>query len=357
MPPVVRSPAVFPAALQGPAAAVETRISDLLGAETERWAAVDPMLVEPLGALLEFVANGGKRLRPAFVLTAFGGAGGSAADPLVVDAAAAVELVHTFALVHDDVMDGSPTRRGAPALHRRFADRHERETWRGESRRYGEGLAILAGDFALVYADVLMRGAPAVARRVFDELRIELCVGQSLDLMATAQATTDGAVARRIAVYKSGKYTVERPLHLGAALAGRLDEMAESLSAVGLPLGRAFQLRDDVLGAFGETENLGKPVGDDLREGKATPLLALAYERAGAADREVLGRIGSPELDGETVTAVRRVIVGTGALEAVEDEITVLVGEARAAIERTSLTAAARSDLHDLAGYVAWRDR
>ncbi|MFM7224302.1 MAG: polyprenyl synthetase family protein [Actinomycetota bacterium] len=357
MPPVVRPSAAFPDALLAAAEAVERRIADLLGTEVERWSTVDPLLAEPLGALREFVANGGKRLRPAFVHAAYTGAGGDALDPIAVDGAAAVELVHTFALVHEDVMDGSKTRRGAAALHQRFGADHSNAGWRGEARRFGEGLAILVGDFAIVYADTLMAAAGPEARAIYDELRIELCVGQSLDLMATARGRIDGGVARRIAVYKSGKYTVERPLHLGAALAGRLPELATALSAIGLPLGRAFQLRDDVLGAFGEHSALGKPVGDDLREGKATPLLALAYERTDAAGRAVLDRVGAPDLGKDDIACIGKVINASGALSAIEAEIEILVEEARTAVDAAPLSAPARAALHDLAGYVAWRDR
>ncbi len=148
---------------------------------------------------------------------------------------------------------------------------------------------------------MLLRGAPEAAQAVFDELRVELCVGQSLDLVGTATARTDAASARRIATYKSGKYTVERPLHLGAALAGRYAELADPLSAVGLPMGEAFQLRDDVLGAFGESAVTGKPVGDDLREGKPTPLVAIATARAADGDRELLAQLGSSDLTGADV--------------------------------------------------------
>ncbi len=154
---------------------------------------------------------------------------------MVVDAGAALELLHTFALVHDDVMDGSDRRRGLPAVHRRFITEHGDARWRGEPRRFGEGAAILVGDFAFVYADMLFAGAPVPARRIFDELRVELCVGQYLDLVGTASASNDPVQAARIERYKSGKYTVERPLHLGAALAGRLDELEAPLSAVGPP--------------------------------------------------------------------------------------------------------------------------
>jgi geranylgeranyl diphosphate synthase, type I len=296
-------------------------------------------------------------LRPAFCMCAYVGAGGDADDPIAIDAAAALELVHTFALVHDDVMDGSDTRRGYDAVHRHFGRRHVDERWRGDARRFGEGMAILVGDFAIVYADRLMRAAPGAALDVYDELRIELCVGQSLDLMGTATASAEAALAQRITTFKSGKYTVERPLHLGAALAHRLDALSAPMSAIGLPLGCAFQLRDDILGAFGDACVTGKPVGDDLREGKPTPLVASAYARADNDDRAVLGRLGDPDLDAAGVHALQEVFVRTGAVDEIEAAIVRLVAEARAAIAVAPITETARVWLDDLATYVAWRDR
>ena len=349
--------AAFPAALVPVSRGVEDRIDALLDAELARWRPVDATLAEPIETLRDFVAGGGKRLRPAFCYCAFVGAGGDPDDPAVVDAAAALELIHTFALVHDDVMDGSDMRRGGDSVHRHFGRRHLAAAWRGEPRRFGEGMAILVGDFALVYADTLMRGASPNALAVYDELRIELCVGQSLDLVGTALATTDTEVAYRIAVYKSGKYTVERPMHLGAALADRLGALAPSLSAIGLPLGQAFQLRDDLLGAFGDAATTGKPVGDDLREGKATPLVALAAARARAADRPLLARLGAADLGLAEINALRELFVRCGAVDEIEAEIARLVGVARDVLNTAPLTGDARDWLDDLAGYVAWRDR
>jgi geranylgeranyl diphosphate synthase type I len=351
-----RREATFPAALATAAERVEARILEVLDRELARWSAVDPVLVEPLDELRALVLAGGKRLRPAFCHCAYLGSGGDPANEAVVDAAAALELVHTFALVHDDVMDGSNTRRSRDAVHRHFVQRHVAAGWRGEARRFGEGMAILVGDFAFVYADTLVRDAPAAVLEVFDRLRVELCVGQSLDLITTATASTEPAAARRIALYKSAKYTVERPLHLGAALAGRLPELAEPLSAFGRPLGEAFQLRDDVLGAFGEADVTGKPVGDDLREGKATPLVALAAARAEPGDRRVLARLGAPDLRADEIAALQDVFVRTGALKEVEREVERLVGEAHAALGDVPLTPHARELLGQLADYVAWRD-
>jgi geranylgeranyl diphosphate synthase type I len=307
--------------------------------------------------LRALVIAGGKRLRPAFCHWAYVGAGGPADAPLAVDAGAALELLHTFALVHDDVMDGSDLRRGVAAIHRGFIDRHHAAAWRGEARRFGEGAAILVGDFAFVYADMLFADAPTPARRIFDELRVELCVGQYLDLVGTASASSDPVQAERIERYKSGKYTVERPLHLGAALAGRLDELEAPLSAVGLPLGEAFQLRDDLLGVFGDTAITGKPVGDDLREGKLTPLVAVAAGRADAAGGRLLRRLGSHDLSDAEVTDLQAFLVDCGARDEIERAIETLVDRALAALEAAPLTPEARQALQELGTYVAWRDR
>ena len=189
--------------------------------------------------------------------------------------------MHAFALFHDDVMDDAVTRRGQPTTHTVAAEQHAADGWVGESRRFGEGVAILVGDLAFVYADRLMESASNEAMRIWNELRVELNIGQYLDILGSVQSIRDVDKAERICRYKSGKYTIERPLHLGAILAApeREDELLAPLSAYGLPLGDAFPMRDDVMGAFGEEHLTGKPVGGDLREGKPTPLARAVVAR------------------------------------------------------------------------------
>ncbi len=354
---VVPGIAVAPPSLAGIARRVEARIARLLDAELERWSEVDPDLAEPLAALRDLVLAGGKRLRPAFCHWAYVGAGGSPDDPAVVDAGAALELLHTFALVHDDIMDGSATRRNTDTIHVQFEAGHAMDGWRGEARRFGEGVAILVGDLAFVYADQLLADAPRRASDVFTELRIEVNVGQYLDLVGTARGRVNEGTARRISRFKSGKYTVERPLHLGAALAGRFDDLAMPLSGYGLPLGEAFQLRDDLLGVFGDDEVTGKPVGEDLREGKPTLLYAMAMERATAADAAVLARYGACDLDEDDLVALQDVLLTSGAVEAVERAIDRLVAEAIDAIDTAGLEDGSHHALVELAYFVAGRDR
>ncbi len=345
----------LPADLDLIADRVEERVDALLAAETSRWSSVDPDLVEPLEALRGLVMAGGKRLRPAFCHWGFVAAGGDPRDPRVVQAGAAFELFQAFALIHDDIMDGSAVRRGSPAVHRRFEGDHHHRSWHGEARRFGEGVAILIGDLALIYADMLLPSGPPVLLALWDELRVELNMGQYLDLVGTAAGGVDRAGARRIALLKSGRYTIERPLQLGALLAGGR-EMANDLSLYGDPLGQAFQLRDDVLGAFGEADRTGKPVGEDLREGKPTLLLAVATETAEGSDAALLEQVGDPDLGPEVIAELQDLLVRSGALGVMEAEIAGLANVAVDALSTISLPDSARIALEDLAEFVVARD-
>jgi len=350
-------PAPVPASLPWVAERIGVRLRDLLAAESARWADFDEDLREPIDEIARLVLAGGKRLRPAFTHWGFVGAGGDPDDPMVVNAGAAFELMHAFALFHDDVMDDASSRRGAPTTHTVFAEQHELGDWAGEARRFGEGVAILVGDLAFVYADQLLLGAPREAWAIWNELRIELNVGQILDILGGVRNDRRQDKAERICRYKSGKYTIERPLHLGAVLAApdRAAELLPALSAYGLPLGDAFQMRDDVMGAFGDEALTGKPVGGDLREGKPTPLLARAVASATTSQRAVLDQVGRPGLTDAQVAAIQQVIVDTGALADLEATITSLTDEALVAIDKAPITDHARAELVELAHYVSWR--
>jgi geranylgeranyl diphosphate synthase type I len=265
--------------------------------------------------------------------------------------------MHAFALFHDDVMDGSATRRGEPTTHVVMSQLHEKHSWVGESRRFGEGAAILVGDLAFVYADQLLLGAPQPVWSIWNELRVELNFGQYLDMLGSANSERRLVKAERICRYKSGKYTIERPLHLGAVLAApdKAEQLLPALSAYGLPLGDAFQMRDDVMGAFGETSVTGKPVGDDLREGKPTPLMAMATARANDAQLGVLQLVGNTVLNDAQVADVQAVIRETGALDQLEQLITSLTDDAIEAIGKAPLSQEARNELIELAAFVSWR--
>ena len=340
------------------AADVEARLRTVLDAETARWAAFDEDLGDPLQHIGRLVLGGGKRLRPSFCHWGFVGAGGQPDDRRIVDAGAALELMHAFALFHDDVMDDAVSRRGTPTTHTVFARTHAGAGWAGESRRFGEGVAILVGDLAFVMADELLLDAPRDAWAIWNELRTELNIGQLLDILGSVRGDRRLDKAERICRYKSGKYTVERPLHLGAVLAApdRSAELLPALSAYGLPLGDAFQMRDDVMGAFGDEVVTGKPVGGDLREGKPTPLLARAVASATPAQRRVLDRVGAADLADADIAAMQQVIVDTGALADLEAQIAALTHEAIIAIKMAPITGPSKAELIALAHYVSRRN-
>lgn len=349
-------PSEPPPSLATIGAAVTRRIEDLLEEEQHRWARVDADLAEPFEALRALVSRG-KRLRPAFCHWGWVGAGGDPGDPRVVDAGAALELLHTMALVHDDIMDGSVRRHGLPCIHVDFAGRHGRRGWHGDARRFGDGAGLLIGDLAFVYADALLAGAPPAAVDVFTELRLEVNVGQYLDLVGGAKRDASTEQAHTICVYKSAKYTIERPLHLGAALAGRLDDLAKGYTEFGIPLGEAFQLRDDLLGAFGDGTRLGKAVGEDLRGGKPTALYAIARTRARDADAALLdARYGRDDLTDDEVADLQRVLDSTGARAAIEARVDELVADALGALAEAPVGPVARVELEALARFVAARD-
>lgn len=342
-----------PSALTIPAGQVEARLQEVLRGYREEWAVIDPLFGETIDLLETLVLAGGKRVRPVMAYWGFVGAGGDPTDEAIANLGAALELLQAFALFHDDVMDGSLSRRGQPTAHVRSITAHQENNWGGEARRYGESVAILAGDVSLVLSDVLLSSTNPSVRALWNELRIEVNLGQFLDVVGTARGDVPLETAERIVEYKTARYTIVRPLQMGAALTGRTD-LEKQLGQIGTPLGVAFQLRDDVLGAFGEPDLTGKPVGDDLREGKPTPLLARARAAASSSQAAVLGRVGT-DLSSEEVAAIQDVFTATGAVANIETQIADLTNEALDAIARTPLAGDASRRLADLATFLATR--
>jgi len=344
-------------------------LDDFIARQRAILAGIGDDLIPCADAITDLLA-GGKRLRAAFCYWGWRACGGPDGPPIMT-AAAALELLHASALVHDDVMDDSDTRRGQPSVHKRFEARHAADQWLGQPARFGSGAAILIGDLLLAWTDEMLRasGLPADSvwhgLRVLDSMRTEVLAGQFLDLAAQCSpggrppgtpregsGTSEVATALRVVTYKSAKYTVERPLQLGAALhPGGLDQAIQAaFTSYGIPLGIAFQLRDDVLGVFGDPEQTGKPVIDDLREGKRTVLLALARERSDAAQAAVLDRsVGDPALTEQAASQVREVITDTGALAECEQMISVNLKEALSALDDAPITPEAKSALAELA--------
>lgn len=341
-------------------ARVEKALAEFLAGQRDRLSGIQPALVPVAEAIEDFVLGGGKRLRPAFAYWGYRGAGGTD-SPELVASVASLEFVQASALIHDDVMDGSDTRRGEPAVHRRFATLHARSGWSGDPDGFGEAAAILLGDLALVWSDELLHGggldpaAIARARPVFDLMRTEVTAGQYLDVLGQVTRDTTVGWAETVARYKSAKYTIERPLLFGAALAGAPPELCRAYSGYGLPLGEAFQLRDDLLGVYGDPARTGKPAGDDLREGKRTYLVAAALEAADPAQRDVIeSGLGSPDVD---VDRLRTVLTETGARERTERRIDELTGAALTALGTVALPDEPRTALTELAGAATRRTR
>ncbi|TDE20020.1 polyprenyl synthetase family protein [Actinomadura sp. 6K520] len=329
---------------------VEDRLSGLLAAEKARWSAVDPRAAVPVEAVTVLVSAGGKRLRPAFCLSGFLAAGGDPAqEQVAVDAAAALEVLHAYALLHDDVLDDSPLRRDEPTAHARHAAEHRAADWAGEARRYGEGVASLAGDLAHVYAHRLTAALPPAAREVWHDVCTEVVIGQYLDIRVAAEQVADPELSRWTAICKSARYTIHRPLALGAAIAGRLD-LAAPFEQYGAALGEAFQLRDDLIDAFGDSTVSGKPTGLDFAQQRMTLLVALAIQR----DDRISGMLADQNGDG---AELGRLITDMGVRGEVERRIDHLVAQARSAIATAPLSPGWRDELAHVATEVAYRQK
>ncbi|MCT9819892.1 polyprenyl synthetase family protein [Microbacterium sp. W1N] len=339
----------------------------------ERFTATQVAAASALGVEAETFARsaadalvGGKRLRARFCLTGWRavaerrGPLGALPDD-VLSAAAALEVFHAAALVHDDIVDNSDTRRGRPAAHRALEAHHRAQGWSGAAEPFGRAAAVLLGDLLVAWSDDLLEeglvGGPhaAAARAEYARMRRDVTIGQFLDVAeeaayVTAPDTEHAERALRVASYKSARYSVQQPLLIGAALAGGDAAQLDALARFGHPVGIAFQLRDDVLGVFGDAAVTGKPAGDDLREGKRTLLIAYAREALPTGARRALDElVGDPTLDDAQIGALQQTIVDSGALDRVEQLITQQTGEADAALRGAPLGNAAVGELRDLA--------
>ena len=320
-------------------------------------------LIDPIRSLL----RGGKRLRAAFCYWGYRAAGGPHSDALV-QVATALEVFQAAALLHDDVMDRSDTRRGMPTAHRTLAAMHRSNGWEGDADRFGEAAAILAGDLCLNWTDELYSSSGLASdqlvrgREVFDRMRTQLMGGQYLDVVESVRpwesASTRDRIerARLVIRYKSAKYTVEQPLLIGAMAWGVDEPTRTALSQYGLALGEAFQLRDDLLGVYGDPEATGKPAGDDLREGKRTVLIALTLDRMPAEHLQRFDQLfGREDLDEDGVAWLRDQVDRSGAVQRTEEMITDLSRQADAALSRAKLTEEGLAELRDLIGIAVAR--
>jgi geranylgeranyl diphosphate synthase type I len=325
--------------------AISPVLGKFLDERREEAAAIDPRLGPLVEELRRAVFSGGKRLRPLFAVWGHRAASGEEVGEPMLRAAAALEMLHTFALIQDDVIDRSPTRRGGPASHVTLSARAET----GDRERFGVSAAILLSDLALIWADRLLgeSGFPPdrlrAGYRIYDELRAEVALGQYLDVLASHLERLTEEDALRVSRYKTATYTVQRPIQLGMALGGAPTELLDRVPAYAVPAGVAFQLRDDLLGAFGDPDATGKPSGQDLLERKPTWLLARTL------------RLRPEAADVRDVAGLRRAMLESGAVAEAESKIGALAGEALEAARRMPVPADRARELVELTERLVWR--
>ncbi|MEA2562884.1 MAG: geranylgeranyl diphosphate synthase, type [Acidobacteriota bacterium] len=334
-------PEGFPALLEGFRERLDRELHAWL--EAKRRAAAEagsPEMLELIDGVGQLVVHGGKRVRPALVYHAYRACGGAADGPVggqILPLALATEFLHTYLLIHDDIMDHAEMRRGQPAAHVRFRNAHSQRGFHGDARDFGLSVAILLGDLAHTWAVELAScaaaGRPELAR-CFAAMSEEVIGGQYLELLVAQRRAAKEEELTRVLRLKSGRYTAERPVQLGAILAGAAPEVIAGLALYGAAVGEAFQLQDDLLGMFGEAETVGKPVGDDLREGKFTFLIHHALSAATPEQREALeNALGDPGVTADEVARVQRILEETGARARVEAMIEERLLSARQALQ------------------------
>jgi geranylgeranyl diphosphate synthase type I len=355
--------ATVPAELSRRAATVDEALRPAVAPALARVRALHPSLGPWADELDGMLAAGGKRLRPALLLLGFAAVAPAEDERSVLPAALALELLHTCALLHDDLLDDAATRRGRTTAHVSFAADHRARGWAGDPDRYGAAAAVLVGDLAFVVADELFLAADVPATRLlagmraFTVLREEVMAGQALDVQAAAARLTDRELALTIATAKSGRYSVARPLELGALLGGADPGLAGTIAAAVEPLGRAFQVRDDLLGVFGDQGTTGKSAASDLREGKRTLLVAEAAARLGANDRaELESLLGDPDLDEDGVARARHLLRASGGVDATRTWIDEAVERGLAAVADLDIAPAARATLTAMGRWLVGRE-
>ncbi|MCK7660093.1 polyprenyl synthetase family protein [Corynebacterium antarcticum] len=338
---------------------VRDHLATFFATRRDRLAEIDDHVAAATDLLEEFVLGGGKRIRPLFAWVGWLGTESRTEDPAaVLEAVSSLEFIQACALIHDDIIDSSDTRRGRPTVHRIVEQRHRNAGWAGDSGHFGISTATLLGDLALAWSDEMLLGAnlpPERLRAAMEPwwaMRTEVIAGQMLDIYVESSRDERIDVAEKINRYKSAAYTIERPLHLGATLGGAAPELISAYRGFGHKIGIAFQLRDDLLGVFGNPEVTGKPAGDDLREGKRTVLVAEALRHLDARDpegaeqlRRGIGTVTSPT----EIAALTELIRSTGAPEQVENRISELTVAGLAELDRVEITPVVRAMLHDLA--------
>lgn len=304
---------------------------------------INPEIAVLIEEIIRFSENGGKRVRPAFMYSGYIAAGGKAEEAILF-ATMSVELLHTFALMHDDIIDNSDLRRGQLTTHKAFEAYHKNRKLKGNKKEFGLSSAILAGDLALSFAEEILTSAPFPqerlrrARYFFDQMKVQVIYGEYLDVLGGYKKTLSEDEVLQVLDLKTAKYTVERPLHIGAMLAGADFKLIETYSRYGIPFGQAFQMQDDIVGTFGTEEEIGKPADSDIKEGKKTLLLTRAYEMATSRQRKILDEVvGRRSATESEIEKVREIMRTSGAYDYCVKLARELLRQSREAIEGEKL--------------------
>jgi geranylgeranyl diphosphate synthase type I len=342
--------------------AITQVIDEFVELNSQQLLDISPEFLPIKNELLAFL-HGGKRLRPAFAAAGYQ-VTGNPISKSAIKAFAALEFIQASALIHDDLMDDSAERRGRTTVHNVFAKLHTESGWQGDSKQYGDSAALLLGNLCLVWADQLFfeSGHDSAdllrAKPVFDDLRVEVMAGQYLDLLEQARQTAAVHEIKTIVLHKTAKYTVERPLHLGATMASATKAQLQVLSDYGLAIGEAFQYRDDLLGTFGDSSVTGKPVGGDIREGKRTLLVALLHEKANPQDwAEFNSVLGNQQASDTQINRATEILTDYKISDDVEITINELLEKAMTATSSVEISDATRNELEALGHAAAFRSK
>lgn len=315
-----------------------------LSAKRVEAAEINPEAAVLVDEIIRFSENGGKRVRPAFMYSGYAAAGGKAFEAILYTSMS-VELLHTFALIHDDIIDNSDLRRGELTTHKQFEKIHKDKKLLGDKKEYALSSAILTGDLALSFAEEILTTAPFPQERVrraryfFDQMKVQVLYGEYLDVLGGYRKSLTEDEVLQILDYKTAKYTVERPLHVGAMLAGAEYSLIETFSRYGIPFGQAFQMQDDIVGTFGDEKEIGKPADSDIKEGKKTLLLARAYDQASSEEKKTLDRVvGNKTASKSEIDQVRSIMRKTGSYDYCVGLAKKLLQQARETVKDVKLT-------------------
>lgn len=323
---------------------------------------IDSQAADLTREIKRMAQTGGKRIRPAFMFYAYKASGGKDEEAAIYTSQA-LELFHTFALIHDDIIDRSDTRRGAPTAHTYFQSLHGKQNLIGDAAHFGLASAILAGDLALSYAhEVFVTSsfsdeAIRTAQRYYNLLWMEVILGEQLDTLGGMKKDVAEKDILTMLALKSGKYTIERPLHIGAALADASDKVFQGFTGYGIPLGQAFQIQDDILGMFGTEEKIGKPVTSDIAEGKKTLLIIKAVEQGNKTQKGIIQKaLGNPQVTEQDLEIVKNVVIDAGSLAHSQDLAKKLIEKAKKALSKVVLEKESRDYLLGIADYMLTRE-